>query len=112
MSLSLNTLLQKYVGLSVLLFSLLTLPASAVAQTPSARSQTSGVLVCDTYLAQIEVCMKTQIPPENYADLEDGLETARRAILYSDDKDAVAQACREAIEEARRDYASKGCTFN
>lgn len=75
----------------------------------------TGIAECDLFLTQVEACMKTQIPPQEYADLEKGLNESRLAIMETMDvidHGQVAQHCIGALEELKREYAPRGCVFN
>lgn len=74
--------------------------------------QPSGIPECDSYFVQIEACIKTQIPASEYAELVAGLNEASRAFAAAPDKSVVAQQCTQALQQAKDEYAAKGCTFN
>lgn len=101
--------LRKYVVASVVVP---TLAMSAVAQQPTgAQPLSTGIIACDVYLNQVEACMKTQIPANEYAELEEGLAQARQTFSEATDKEAMARQCTQALQAVKAEYTNKGCTF-
>jgi len=73
----------------------------------------TGNVVCDAYFSQLEVCLKKQVPQNQYRDLEVALTQAKQEVLYrSDDPEMVGSYCQQAMDAARVAYADKGCVFN
>lgn len=76
---------------------------------PNLIEQT-GVPVCDSYFAQLQTCLKGQVPADSYAEVIHAINTAKQELLYLEYQDAV-EVCRLGFERASQEFAGK-CSFN
>lgn len=85
------------------------MPAAA----PAAASV--GVAECDDYLAKVSACLTDKVPEAQRAAFQTGLDQSRNAWAQAaatpQGKEALANACKMALDQSKAQYASFGCTL-
>lgn len=87
--------------------------AAAPAATPAAASV--GVAECDDYLNKVNACLSEKVPEAQRAALQAGFDQSRSAWTQAASapggKEAMATACKTALEQAKAQFAAYGCTL-
>lgn len=74
----------------------------------------TGIAVCDEYIAKYIVCISDKVPDAARKPMMDALEesaNAWREAAHSPARDGLETACRTAIDAARQATAGMGCSF-
>ncbi|HEX8502678.1 MAG TPA: hypothetical protein VF659_18995 [Pyrinomonadaceae bacterium] len=74
-----------------------------------------GVPECDDYIAKYEACVSGKVPEAARATYKTSLETMRttwkNAAETPAGKAALAQGCKQALEQAKANLGSFGCSW-
>lgn len=86
-------------------------PAAPVASTPASGS--TGVPECDEYLTKVMACYETKVPEAVRGAMIDGLNQMKAAWMATpaDQKGALADGCKQALEGSKASLQAYGCTL-
>ena len=81
----------------------------------TAKGDEIGVPECDEYVTKYEACLRSNVPEQARAMLENSLEQSRKswkaAAANPQAKSALASACRQALETAKQATSAYACTW-
>ncbi|MEH6420284.1 hypothetical protein, partial [Pseudomonas sp. CGJS7] len=74
-----------------------------------------GVAECDDYLSKVNACLTAKVPEAQRAAFQASLDQSRSAWAQAastpQGKEALANACKTALEQSKAQYAAFGCTL-
>jgi hypothetical protein len=76
---------------------------------------TTGVLICDEYLMKYSFCLKDKVPEASQNAMEETVQTMvkawREAAATPAGRKGLADACKAALDSAKRSMSQYGCVF-
>jgi hypothetical protein len=88
---------------------------SANAGGTTASGDKVGVAECDEYIQKVEACLTSKVPEAQRATYKSTLDTMRttwkRAAETPQGKAALAQGCKQALDQAKASMGSFGCSW-
>ena len=92
-----------------------TTPAANTSGTTASTGDKIGVAECDEYIAKYEACLNGKVPEAARAAYKTSFETMRttwkKAAETPQGKAALAQGCKTALEQAKANMGSFGCSW-
>ncbi|MGL4668589.1 MAG: hypothetical protein ACRCWR_11765 [Saezia sp.] len=90
-----------------------TAPAAEPAAAPAAAAGSTGVAECDEYLTKVMTCYETKVPEAVRGAMVDGLNQMKAAWMATpaDQKGALADSCKQALEGSKASLQAYGCTL-
>jgi hypothetical protein len=89
-------------------------PAANTSGTTAAAGEKIGVPECDEYITKVEACL-AKVPPAGQAAVKSSMDTMRtawkQAAATSQGKAGLAAGCKAALDQAKANYASYGCSW-
>jgi predicted lipid-binding transport protein (Tim44 family) len=85
-------------------------PAAAAAE-PAATADSTGVAECDEYLEKVLACYEQHIPAGQREAMVSGLDQVKAGWAQIEDKSALAEACKQAMDAAKQQFGAMGCSF-
>ena len=80
-----------------------------------AQAQTTGVAVCDDFLAKYEVCVNTKVPAAQQAALKTQVEQLKKTFTdlskNANSKPALEATCKASSDQMKAAMTSYGCSF-
>ncbi|MGH8082324.1 MAG: hypothetical protein ACREP7_17240, partial [Lysobacter sp.] len=91
------------------------MPADAAAPAAAPAAASVGVAECDDYLTKVSACLAAKVPEAQRAAFQSSLDQSRNAWAQAaatpQGKEALANACKSALEMSKTQYASYGCAL-
>lgn len=85
-------------------------PAAPAAE-PAATADSTGVAECDEYLEKVLACYEQHIPAGQREAMVSGLDQVKAGWAQIEDKSALAEACKQAMDAAKQQFGAMGCSF-
>lgn len=86
-------------------------PAEEPAAEPAATADSTGVAECDEYLEKVLACYEQHIPAGQREAMVSGLDQVKAGWAQIEDKAALAEACKQAMDAAKQQFGAMGCSF-
>ena len=86
-------------------------PAEEPAAEPAATADSTGVAECDDYLEKVLACYEQHIPAGQREAMVSGLDQVKAGWAQIEDKSALAEACKQAMDAAKQQFGAMGCSF-
>ncbi|RUS65474.1 hypothetical protein CUZ56_02931 [Saezia sanguinis] len=86
-------------------------PAEEPAAEPAATADSTGVAECDEYLEKVLACYEQHIPAGQREAMVSGLDQVKAGWAQIEDKSALAEACKQAMDAAKQQFGAMGCSF-
>lgn len=90
-------------------------PAAPMDPAAAPAAASVGVAECDDYLAKVSACLTDKVPEAQRAAFQTGLDQSRNAWAQAagtpQGKEALANACKMALDQSKAQYAAFGCTL-
>jgi hypothetical protein len=91
-------------------------PVDAAAAAPvAAASGDLGIAECDSYITKLKACINDKVPEAQRAmfnqQYDAAIEQWRTQATDATQKAALAQACKQAEDQAKASFTAMGCTF-
>jgi hypothetical protein len=90
-------------------------PSNTASTTASTSGDKVGVPECDDYIAKYEACLSGKVPEAARATYKTSLDTLRttwkKAAETPQGKAALAQGCKQALDQAKTTMSSFGCSW-
>ncbi|CAK7031477.1 hypothetical protein [Saezia sanguinis] len=84
---------------------------AAPAEEPAATADSTGVAECDEYLEKVLACYEQHIPAGQREAMVSGLDQVKAGWAQIEDKSALAEACKQAMDAAKQQFGAMGCSF-
>jgi hypothetical protein len=89
--------------------------ANTANSNATASGDKVGVAECDEYIQKVEACLTSKVPEAQRATYKSTLDTMRtswkRAAETPQGKAALAQGCKQALDQATASMGSFGCSW-
>ncbi|MGL5838842.1 MAG: hypothetical protein ACRCY3_10120 [Sphingorhabdus sp.] len=76
-----------------------------------AAAGATGVPECDTYMTKVMACVEDKIPAAQRDMFKKQIEDSKASWAAVTDKAALANTCKQAMEQAKTSFGAMGCTF-
>lgn len=86
-------------------------PAEEPAAEPAATADSTGVAECDEYLEKVLACYEQHIPAGQREAMVSGLDQVKAGWAQVEDKAALAEVCKQAMDAAKQQFGAMGCSF-
>ena len=89
--------------------------AAVTLTSMAAQAQTTGVALCDDFLAKYETCVGTKVPAAQQATFKTQLDQLRKTFTdlskNANSKPALEATCKASGDQMKAAMTSYGCSF-